>query len=233
MCSFLQIYNEKIYDLLQDRVANPLSIREDKLAGLYVEGLTEYIVTNVADCFMLLKRGERNRITRHTKNNISSSRSHSIFQLIVETDEVDKRGMLKRAKLNLCDLAGSEKLDKSETIGKAHLSELKNINLSLTTLGKVISCLAKASENFMGNKKAPAPFIPYRESKITRLLQDSLGGNTVTCLIATVSPILNNLDETMSTLKFADRAKEIMFKVSANEINANDDALVSRLRSEI
>lgn len=78
-----------------------------------------------------------------------------------------------------------------------------------------------------------APFIPYRESKITRLLQDSLGGNTVTCLIATVSPILNNHDETLSTLKFADRAKEIMFKVTANEINANDDALISRLRQEI
>ena len=145
VCSFLQIYNERIYDLLQDTITNPLNIREDKLSGLYVEGLTEYIVTNTADCFMLLKRGERNRMTRHTKSNISSSRSHSIFQLIVETDEVDKRGMLRRAKLNLCDLAGSEKLDKREEVGKAHFSELRNINLSLTTLGKVISCLAKGS----------------------------------------------------------------------------------------
>ena len=112
-------------------------------------------------------------MTRHTKSNISSSRSHSIFQLIVETDEVDKRGMLRRAKLNLCDLAGSEKLDKREEVGKAHFSELRNINLSLTTLGKVISCLAKGSGALLHNKKGQngaAPFIPYRESKITRLL---------------------------------------------------------------
>ncbi len=102
--------------------------------------------------------------------------------------------MLRRAKLNLCDLAGSEKLDKREEIGKAHFSELKNINLSLTTLGKVISCLAKSGPGLINKTKGQVPFIPYRESKITRLLQDSLGGNTVTCLIATVSPILNNHD---------------------------------------
>jgi len=101
-CSFLQIYNEKLYDLLQDtKNKNPLLIREDKFSGIYVEGLTEYVVNNAKDCFALLKRGEKNRITRKTSVNISSSRSHSIFQLLVETDTVDKRGMLKRAKLNL------------------------------------------------------------------------------------------------------------------------------------
>jgi hypothetical protein len=116
---------------------------------------------------------------------------------LVETDKVDKRGMLKRAKLNLCDLAGSEKINKDESMGNRHLLELKTINQSLTTLGKVISALAEAK----------MPYLPYRESKLTRLLQDSLGGNTRTCLISTVSSIKDWVDETISTLKFADRAK--------------------------
>ena len=101
-CSFLQIYNEKLYDLLQDKNnKHPLVIREDKYSGIFVEGLTEYVVSNARDCFALMKRGEKNRVTRQTSHNIHSSRSHSIFQLLVETDTVDKRGMLKRAKLNL------------------------------------------------------------------------------------------------------------------------------------
>lgn len=188
-CSFLQIYNEKLYDLLQDsKNINPLNIREDKYSGIYVEGLTEYVVTNVRDCFALLKRGEKNRVTRHTSANINSSRSHSIFQLLVETDTVDKRGMLKRAKLNLCDLAGSEKINKDEEMNSKHLLELKTINLSLTTLGKCISSLSKKSKGGMlimqsaqsFKKKAKAGYVPYRESKLTRLLQDSLGGNTKT-----------------------------------------------------
>ena len=140
----MQIYNEKLYDLLQDnKNVNPLSIREDKFSGIYVEGLSEYVVTNARDWFALLKRGEKNRVTRQTKININSSRSHSIFQLLVETDTVDKRGMLKRAKLNLWDLAGSEKINKDEEMNAKHLLELKTINLSLTTLGKTISALCK------------------------------------------------------------------------------------------
>lgn len=98
----MQIYNEKLYDLLQDnKSVSPLMIREDKYSGIFVEGLTEYVVTNTRDCFALLKRGEKNRKTRQTSYNVNSSRSHTIFQLLVETDTVDKRGMLKRAKLNL------------------------------------------------------------------------------------------------------------------------------------
>jgi hypothetical protein len=115
-----------------------LNIREDKYTGIFVEGLSEYVVTSVTDCMHLLKRGERNRVKRQTRMNISSSRSHSLFQLLVETDQVDDKGMIKRAKLNLADLAGSEKINKEEEMQIAHMNELRNINLSLTTLGKVI-----------------------------------------------------------------------------------------------
>jgi hypothetical protein len=113
--------------------------------------------------------------------------------------------MLFRGKLNLCDLAGSEKIGKEEgRMDEKHMLELKTINLSLTSLGKVIQSLAQGKK---------ASHIPYRDSKITRLLQDSLGGNTKTTLIAAVSPVIDNIEETISTLKFADRAKQIMVKV--------------------
>jgi len=141
----------------------------------------EYCVTNQSECIMLMQKGERNRYIRSTANNIKSSRSHTIFQLSVESTKADSKGRLQKAKLNLCDLAGSEKIKKSGDVKGSHLDELKNINLSLTTLGKVIHCLSQ------NNKKI---VVPYRESKLTRLLQDSLGGNTRTCLIATLSPLL-------------------------------------------
>ena len=138
-CSFLQIYNEKLFDLLQDRHGEkPLNIREDKHAGIFVEGQSEYAVSNAADCYTLLKRGEASRITRQTRSNIHSSRSHTIFQLLVEANKPNARGMLMRGKLNLCDLAGSEKIHKDDVMGQQHLLELKRINLSLSCLGKVI-----------------------------------------------------------------------------------------------
>jgi hypothetical protein len=144
-CSFVQIYNEKLFDLLRDpNQKNPLSIREDTQQGIFVEGLSEFVVQNEYDCLTLLRRGERNRVTRHTKMNMSSSRSHTIFQFLLESEKVDEHGMIKRSKLNLGDLAGSEKIDKEESMQKQHLAELRNINLSLTTLGKVIQILAKA-----------------------------------------------------------------------------------------
>ena len=116
-CSFLQIYNEKLFDLFQDReTSKQLNIREDKFTGIFVEGLSEYIVNNANDCFILLKRGERNRITRQTKSNINSSRSHTIFQLLIESDQANQDGMLIRGKLNLCDLAGSEKIGLEENL---------------------------------------------------------------------------------------------------------------------
>ena len=151
---------------------------------------------------------------------------------MIETDRVDKRGFLKRAKLNLCDLAGSEKINKEEEMGNKHFQELTTINRSLTTLGKVISALAKGGS---GGSRTPAPgnYVPFRESKLTRLLQDSLGGSTRTCLVATVSPIVDCAEETISTLKFADRAKQVMVRAKINEINAADDALVQKLQKEV
>ena len=139
--------------------------------------------------------------------------------------------MLKWAKLNLCDLAGSEKINKEEEMSTKHFLELKTINLSLTTLGKVISALSKANWKNFSSYKLKAEngiknFVPYWDSKLTWLLQDSLGGNTNTCLIATVSPIIDCADESISTLKFADRAKEVMVRAKVNEVNASDDALV-------
>ncbi|CDW85964.1 kinesin motor domain containing protein [Stylonychia lemnae] len=224
-CSFIQIYNEKIYDLLQDiETKKPLKTEKD--------------------CFALLRRGELNRITRQTKKNILSSRSHSIFQLLIESDKPDSRGFLKKAKLNLCDLAGSEKIHGLEDMQNAvHINELKTINLSLTNLGKVIQALSKESKMMKKNQNLFTPrghadyfqkvHIPYRDSQLTRILQDSLGGNTRTVLIATVSPIIDNIEETISTLKFADRAKQVMATIRANEINAADDALVQKLQKEV
>lgn len=169
-CSFIQIYNEKLFDLFQDPDAtNPLIVREDKYSGVFVEGLSEYIITNPNDCLFLLRRGEYNRITRQTKSNIASSRSHSLFQLIVESVNPDNNGKLVRAKLNLCDLAGSEKIYAEERLGENHMEEHNKINLSLSTLGKVVGALSK-------NKALK--HIPFRESKLTRLLKDSLGGKS-------------------------------------------------------
>lgn len=223
-CSFLQIYNEKIYDLLQNPSRDkPLAIREERENGIFVENLAEYIVEKAEDCMFLLKQGDKNRVVRQTRFNHHSSRSHTIFQLLIEGDKANKRGALKRAKMNLCDLAGSEKFDKDGRMLKDHILEMNSINKSLTTLGKVISALGT---NSFGH-------IPYRESKLTRLLQDSLAVNTRTILIATISPASIYIDETINTLKFADRAKQVMVKVKKNEISATNDMLVAKLQREI
>lgn len=137
---------------------------------------------------------------------------------------MDVKGNIRRCKLNLCDLAGSEKIDTEERLGQQHMEEHKSINLSLSTLGKVISVLAK-------NIKSAN--VPYRESKLTRILRDSLDGKTNTILIATVSPLNIHLDETISTLKFADNAKQVLVKASVNEVSAKDDAVVQKLRREV
>jgi hypothetical protein len=223
-CSFLQIYNEKIFDLLQNPSRDkPLNIREERENGIFVENLAEYVVESVEDCIYLLRQGDKNRVVRQTKFNHHSSRSHTIFQLLVESDKANKRGVIKRAKLNLCDLAGSEKFDKDGKMIKDHIQEMSSINKSLTILGKVISALG-------GNASG---HIPYRESKLTRILQDSLAVNTRTILIATVSPASNYVEETINTLKFADRAKQVMVKIKKNEISATNDLLVAKLQREI
>lgn len=143
---------------------------------------------------------------------------------MIESNSPDNRGQIFRGKLNLCDLAGSEKIHKEEIMDQKHMLELKTINLSLSCLGKVIQSLAQGQNR---------NHVSYRDSKITRLLQDSLGGNTRTTLIAAVSPLIDHSEETISTLKFADRAKKIMTKTSANQISAADDALVLKLQKEI
>lgn len=222
-CTFLQIYNEKLYDLLQDQeTVHPLLIRESRIGGIYVQGINEFVMSSMDECLMILMKGERNRITRQTRLNMFSSRSHTIFQIRIEHSKVDEKGNMKRAKLNLCDLAGSEKIGTEANITGMHFEELKTINLSLSTLGKVISGLSQNSTH-----------IPYRDSKLTRLLQDSLGGGTRTCLIATVSPIADCADETISTLCFANSAKKVQIKVKANEVNASNDVLVKKLQSEL
>ena len=222
-CSFIELYNEKLFDLLQDNEQmRPLNIREEKVTGLYVEGLAEYLVQTARDSVLLMKRGERNRMIRATRMNRNSSRSHCIFQLSMERDTANQSGLISRAKLNLCDLAGSEKYDKEREMARQHLLEMNKINQSLTTLGKVISCLSSGSSH-----------IPYRDSKLTRLLMNSLGGNTRTFFIATVSPTLDCMEDTISTLNFANRAKHIKQTVTKNEISATDDKLVSKLMKEI
>lgn len=258
LCSFLQIYNERIFDLLQDsNLARPLNIREDTSTGIFVEGLAEYVVQNMRDVMALIKRGDRNRCVRKTRMNAASSRSHTIFQIQIESDRANQKGMMQKAKLNLCDLAGSEKFDKSGQVsdvnqasrigsqqrggpgmrrrhmeeasdgsGKMssnHLAEMNNINLSLTTLGKVVAHLSKRSRGH----------VPYRDSKLTRLLQDSLGGNTQTVFIVTVSPLTECVEETLSTLKFADRAKQVMVKVKRNEFSATSGPVVIKLQREV
>lgn len=223
-CSFLQIYNEKIYDLLQNPTKDkPLNIRENKSNGIFVENLAEYVVQTAQDCFYLLEQGDKNRIVRQTKYNHHSSRSHTIFQLLLESDKANKRGALKRAKLNFCDLAGSEKYDKEVSMVKEHIQEMNMINKSLSTLGKVISALGTTNPSH----------IPFRESKLTRILQDSLAVNTRTILIATISPSSDFIEETINTLKFADRAKQVMVKIKKNEISATNDQLVTKLQREI
>ena len=131
--------------------------------------------------------------------NTKSSRSHTIFQILLESIHPDSKGMFKKARLNLCDLAGSEKINKKEEMNGDHFKELKNINQSLTTLGKVIQNLS------LGGKRIAS----FRESKLTRLLQDSLTANTLTFIIGNISPSINNNDETMNTLKFVERARHV------------------------
>ena len=221
--SFLQIYNEKIYDLFQDAdFKSPLQIRQDKENGIYVEGLSEYQVSNSLDAYALLKRGERNRIIRATKINMESSRSHSIFQFFIEYNNTKVQKIYK-TKLNFCDLAGSEKMSTDENLEEEHMKELKSINLSLTTLGKVI--------NWMAHNKSS--YIPYRESKLTRFLQDSLGKNANTWLIATVSPTLMTFDETWNTLKFADQAMKIKAKILSHSIEVKESEKINELQKEI
>ena len=168
----------------------------------------------------------------------ASSRSHSLFQIIVEQTRIEDGAEGERvlkSKFNLVDLAGSEKWDtrKERKFNNDQISELTNINLSLYTLGRCIAALAKNGKALEKDPDAIPVHVPYRESKLTRLLQDSLGGNSKTVLIATLSPASDCLEESVSTLRFADRAHSVMTFVKLNEKRPVDHALVQRLQSEV
>lgn len=222
LCSMIQLYNENIYDMLQDpNLVNPLVIRQDPLFGVYLVNLTEYVIQSPEDSLEIISKGEQNRKIRNTFLSESSSRSHMICQITIESRIPNEKGNLSRAKINLCDLAGSERLEKNSN--NIVTKETININKSLTTLGRIIHSLA--------NKKAE--HIPYRDSRLTFLLKDSLEGKTRVCFIATISPTNDSLNESISTLKFANKAKEISLQAKATEISVADNKLVERLQKEI
>ncbi|CDP15586.1 unnamed protein product [Coffea canephora] len=220
-CSFLEIYNEQILDLLDPSSVN-LQIREDNKKGIYVENLTEVEVTSARDVIQKLLQGATNRKVAATNMNHASSRSHSVFTCTLES-KWESQGVTHHrfARLNLVDLAGSERQKSSGAEGE-RLKEATNINKSLSTLGLVIMNLVNVSNG-------RSLHVPYRDSKLTFLLQDSLGGNAKTSIIANISPSSSCSLETLSTLKFAQRAKYIKNHAIVNE-DASGDVLAMRIQ---
>ncbi|XP_026815310.1 osmotic avoidance abnormal protein 3 isoform X1 [Rhopalosiphum maidis] len=218
LASYIEIYNEEVRDLLSTDTKRRLELKENPERGVYVHELSHHAVHDVIECQKLMEQGWRNRATGATMMNADSSRSHSIFTISVEmmstSQDVDEIKSIKRGKLSLVDLAGSERQAKTGASGD-RLREATKINLSLSALGNVISALVDGK----------AKHIPYRDSKLTRLLQDSLGGNTKTLMVACLSPADNNYDETLSTLRYANRAKNIY-----NEPHVNEDPKDTMLR---
>eukprot|EP00258_Populus_trichocarpa_P048233 XP_024464252.1 kinesin-like protein KIN-12E isoform X2 [Populus trichocarpa] len=220
-CSFLEIYNEQILDLLDPSSSN-LQIREDVKKGIYVDNLKEIEVASARDVLQQLIQGAANRKVAATNMNCASSRSHSVFTCIIES-KWESQGVTHHrfARLNLVDLAGSERQKSSGAEGE-RLKEATNINKSLSTLGLVIMNLVSISNG-------KSLHVPYRDSKLTFLLQDSLGGNSKTIIIANISPSLCCSLETLSTLKFAQRAKFIKNNAIINE-DALGDVIVMRMQ---
>lgn len=219
--SYFEIYNEEIKDLLQENKAK-LELRE-KPSGFYVKDLTQLIVNSREELIKVLRIGNKRRAVGETKMNEQSSRSHSVFVVNIESSEILEEGLKPKivsGKLNLVDLAGSERQNKTGVTGD-RLKESTKINLSLSALGNVISALVDGKTNH----------IPYRDSKLTKILQDSLGGNTKTIMIATISPAISNYDETLGTLRYATRAKMIKNKPKINE--DPKDAIIRMYADEI
>ncbi|XP_067371836.1 uncharacterized protein kif16bb [Channa argus] len=217
--SFLEIYNERVQDLLKKRTictdGGSLRVREHPRDGPYVENLSKHLVHNHSEIKDLLILGNTNRTTARTRMNDSSSRSHAIFTISFTQAWFDTELPHEtQSKIHLVDLAGSERADATCTTG-TRLKEGANINKSLVTLGSVISALAVLSVGGLSTKKQI--FIPYRDSVLTWLLKDSLGGNSLTTMIATVSPADVNYEETLSTLRYASRAKNIVNSPMVNE----------------
>ncbi|MEE6474474.1 hypothetical protein FKM82_010395 [Ascaphus truei] len=232
--SYLEIYNERVRDLLRRKSSKTfnLRVREHPKEGPYVEDLSKHLVQNYSDVEELMDAGNINRTTAATGMNDVSSRSHAIFTINFTQAKFDAEMPCETvSKIHLVDLAGSERADASGATG-VRLKEGGNINKSLVTLGNVISALADLSQdatNHLAKKKQV--FVPYRDSVLTWLLKDSLGGNSKTIMIATISPADINYGETLSTLRYANRAKNIINKPTINE-DCNVK-LIRELRAEI
>lgn len=232
--SYLEIYNERVRDLLRRKSSktNNLRIREHPKEGPYVEDLSKHLVQNYSDVEELMEAGNINRTTAATGMNDVSSRSHAIFTVNFTQAKFDAEMPCETvSKIHLVDLAGSERADATGATG-VRLKEGGNINKSLVTLGNVISALADLSQdasNPLSKKKQV--FVPYRDSVLTWLLKDSLGGNSKTIMIATISPADVNYGETLSTLRYANRAKNIINKPTVNE--DPNVKLIRELRAEI
>ncbi|KAM9761870.1 kinesin-like protein KIF1A isoform 15-T17 [Menidia menidia] len=233
--SYMEIYCERVRDLLNPKNKGNLRVREHPLMGPYVEDLSKLAVTSYNDIQDLMDSGNKARTVAATNMNETSSRSHAVFNIIftqkrldAETDNTSE----KVSKISLVDLAGSERADSTGAKG-TRLKEGANINKSLTTLGKVISALAEVDSGANKNKKKKKveSFIPYRDSVLTWLLRENLGGNSRTAMVAALSPADINYDETLSTLRYADRAKQIRCNAVINEDPNN--RLVRELKEEV
>ncbi|KAH0176071.1 kinesin family protein, partial [Aureobasidium melanogenum] len=231
--SYLEIYNERVRDLLNPSTKGNLKVREHPSTGPYVEDLAKLVVRSFAEIEHLMDEGNKARTVAATNMNETSSRSHAVFTLTLSQKRHDAdTGMdtEKAAKISLVDLAGSERAQSTGATG-ARLKEGAEINRSLSTLGRVIAALADLSSAKPGAKKKNASMVPYRDSVLTWLLKDSLGGNSMTAMIAAISPADINFEETLSTLRYADSAKRIK-----NHAVVNEDAnarMIRELKEEL
>ncbi|MBN3297625.1 KIF3B protein, partial [Amia calva] len=220
--SYLEIYQEEIRDLLCKDQNKKLEMKENPDSGVYIKDLSSFVTKNVKEIEHVMNVGNQARSIGFTNMNEHSSRSHAIFVITVECSEmgIDGENHIRVGKLNLVDLAGSERQSKTGVQGE-RLKEATKINLSLSALGNVISALVDGKSTH----------IPYRDSKLTRLLQDSLGGNAKTIMVATLGPASYNYEETLTTLRYANRAKNIKNKPRVNE--DPKDALLREFQEEI
>lgn len=231
---YLEIYNEVLRDLIKPNNEDQLDIREDPTRGSIVNGITEVIVSKTNEILSIIKKANKNRTTESTNANEASSRSHAVLQVSVEIKDKSNSGIqleTRYSKFSLIDLAGSERASATQNKG-IRLIEGANINRSLLTLGNCITALSDAAE------KGVRPHVPYRDSKLTRILKDSLGGNSKTVMIANISPSVISFDDTYNTLKYANRAKHIKTQISKNVYNtqqhiANYENIINSLKSEI
>lgn len=236
--SYFEVYNEHVRDLLVPRQDPPhyLKIRESPIEGPYIKDLTDAPVKSISEIMRYMKMGDASRTIASTKMNDTSSRSHAVFTIMLkqihhdmETDETTER----LARIRLVDLAGSERAKATEATG-ARLREGSNINKSLTTLGRVIAALADPKHSRPGAGKRNKDVVPYRDSILTWLLKDSLGGNSKTAMIACISPA--DYEETLSTLRYADQAKRIRTRAKVNQDHvsaAERDAQIQHMAEQI